>query len=251
MPHAAAALSTSLGCPQKRSRDEAILICRIAEAADRFEDMLNYVRIFTALGDGDLSINERSLVSIAFQNNMSRLRRSRRILLSIQGATPDERTKGFIAKVEAEILALGNEVLGLLEKGFLPRASNDEAKVFYIKMQADHRRYLAETFPSDASQAQLAKVSYDSAVEIASRVLLSTDPLRLGLLLNASVFQYDIMRDVRGAWTMAKDAFDEALEGLDTLSEERYREAVIVLKLLRENLQAWLPEVHALGSSED
>lgn len=223
----------------------------MAEAADRFEDMLNYVRIFTAQCDGELTINERSLVSIAFQNNMSRLRRSRRILLSLQAATPDDRSKAFIAKVETEILALGNEVLALLERDFVPRASNDEAKVFYIKMQADHRRYLAETFPSEPSHAQLAKGSYDSAVEVAARALLSTDPLRLGLLLNASVFQYDIMRDVRGAWAMAKDAFDEALEGLDTLSEDRYREAVIVLKLLRENLQAWLPEVHAVEPSED
>lgn len=44
---------------------------------------------------------------------------------------------------------------------------------------------------------------------------------------------------------LAKQAFDEAISELDTLSEESYKDSTLIMQLLRDNLTLWtsdLPE---------
>ena len=56
--------------------------------------------------------------------------------------------KWYKAKIEDELDALCEEVLGLLAKTLIPGASNKkdlvEAKVFYMKMKGDYLRYNCE-----------------------------------------------------------------------------------------------------------
>lgn len=42
--------------------------------------------------------------------------------------------RAYKKKIEAELEKYCGEVLDLLEKKLLPKASNDEARVFYMKM---------------------------------------------------------------------------------------------------------------------
>ena len=41
---------------------------------------------------------------------------------------------------------------------------------------------------------------------------------------------------------MAKSAFDDAIAELDTLSEESYKDATLIMQLLRDNLTLWTSE---------
>merc|ERR1712212_635249 len=43
-----------------------------------------------------------------------------------------------------------NDVLGLLDQFLIPKASNAESKVFYLKMKGDYFRYLAEVAIGDS-----------------------------------------------------------------------------------------------------
>lgn len=38
---------------------------------------------------------------------------------------------------------------------------------------------------------------------------------------------------------MAKQAFDDAIAELDTLSEESYKDSTLIMQLLRDNLTLW------------
>jgi 14-3-3 protein beta/theta/zeta len=38
---------------------------------------------------------------------------------------------------------------------------------------------------------------------------------------------------------IAKKAFDDAIEQLDSLSEEHYRDSTLIMQLLRDNLTLW------------
>ena len=69
--------------------------------------------------------------------------------------------------------------------------------------------------------------------------LASTNPIRLGLALNYSVFYYEILGQAERACQLAKTAFDDAIAELDTLSEDSYKDATLIMQLLRDNLTLW------------
>lgn len=76
-----------------------------------------------------------------------------------------------------------------------------------------------------SSEASLA--AYEQASSIANVELPPTHPIRLGLALNFSVFYYEIMASPDKACNLAKQAFDDAIAELDTLSEESYKDSTV------------------------
>jgi len=59
------------------------------------------------------------------------------------------------------------------------------------------------------------------------------------LALNFSVFYYEILNAPDQACHLAKQAFDDAIAELDTLSEESYKDSTLIMQLLRDNLTLW------------
>lgn len=74
---------------------------------------------------------------------------------------------------------------------------------------------------------------------MAQTELTPTHPIRLGLALNFSVFYYEILNSPDRACHLAKQAFDDAIAELDSLSEESYRDSTLIMQLLRDNLTLW------------
>lgn len=80
---------------------------------------------------------------------------------------------------------------------------------------------------------------YQNATDVAQTDLTPTHPIRLGLALNFSVFYYEILNSPDRACHLAKQAFDDAIAELDSLSEESYRDSTLIMQLLRDNLTLW------------
>jgi hypothetical protein len=78
-----------------------------------------------------------------------------------------------------------------------------------------------------AAASEAAHESYKQATEIAQTDLAPTHPIRLGLALNFSVFYYEILNSPDRACHLAKQAFDDAIAELDTLSEESYKDSTV------------------------
>ncbi len=49
--------------------------------------------------------------------------------------------------------------------------------------------------------------------------------------------------DICRACHLAKQAFDEAIAELDTLSEESYKDSTLIMQLLRDNLTLWTSDL--------
>ena len=81
--------------------------------------------------------------------------------------------------------------------------------------------------------------SQQNATDVAQTELTPTHPIRLGLALNFSVFYYEILNSPDRACHLAKQAFDDAIAELDSLSEESYRDSTLIMQLLRDNLTLW------------
>ncbi|KOS21192.1 14-3-3 protein -like protein [Escovopsis weberi] len=228
-------------------RESKTFIARLCEQAERYDEMVEYMKAVVALG-GELSIDERNLLSVAYKNVVGTRRASWRIISSIE---QKEESKGsdkhvstikeYRAKIEEELEKVCQDVLNVLIESLIPNAASGESKVFYHKMMGDYHRYLAEFASGDKrkSAATAAHEAYKSATDVAQTELTPTHPIRLGLALNFSVFYYEILNSPDRACHLAKQAFDDAIAELDSLSEESYRDSTLIMQLLRDNLTLW------------
>lgn len=111
----------------------------------------------------------------------------------------------------------------------------------HLSRKGDYHRYLAEFASGEKRKgaATAAHEAYKSATDVAQTELTPTHPIRLGLALNFSVFYYEILNSPDRACHLAKQAFDDAIAELDSLSEESYRDSTLIMQLLRDNLTLW------------
>lgn len=84
--------------------------------------------------------------------------------------------------------------------------------------------------------------AYKEADLRAKENLVSTNPIRLGLHLNMSVFYYEIMQKTSEAIALAEKAFEDAIETIDNVNEENYKDCTLIMQLLRDNLTLWQTE---------
>ena len=68
------------------------------------------------------------------------------------------------------------------------------------------------------------------------------NPIKLGLALNYSVFQYEVMKNPADAIKLGEQALTDALEKIDDVDEETFRDAKSIIELLKENLSLWKEE---------
>jgi len=228
------------------TREDSIYTARLAEQAERYDEMASAMKKVAQLNE-ELTVEERNLLSVAYKNVVGSRRASLRIISSIEQreearGKEDNLNKArlYRKKVEAELTEICNNILGVLDEHLIKKSQTDESKVFYNKMKGDYHRYLAESTSGESRQlaAEKALEAYKSASSIA-QLLAPTNPIRLGLALNFSVFYYEIMNSSENAIALAKQAFDDAIEKLEQLTDESYKDSTLIMQLLRDNITLW------------
>ncbi|EER19395.1 14-3-3 protein epsilon, putative [Perkinsus marinus ATCC 50983] len=183
--------------------------------------MVHHMALIAEMGF-ELSVEERTLFSTAFKNAVGARRQAWRALTMLEhrerGEAGRKSIKGYRAVIEEEIRILCNRILDILSKEILPHATTFESKVFFYKLQGDYRRYLTE-FEPNTQLAEDAHESYRMASDIALNDLPPTNPIRLGLALNFSVFYYEVLNSPERACLLAKAAFDDAIAAMDNLDD--------------------------------
>ena len=131
-------------------------------------------------------------------------------------------------------------------------ASTDETKAFFYKMIGDYYRYVAECAQGD--QLDTVKNGALENYQLAqntSESLNACNPIRLGLALNFSVFHYEVMKNHKAACELADTALQQALDKIDELEEDDFRDAKSIIELLKENLTLWKEEEEDGGNEID
>ncbi|KAI5069439.1 hypothetical protein GOP47_0015740 [Adiantum capillus-veneris] len=223
------------------SREENVYLAKMAEQAERYDEMVEYMEKVAKSSDTqEVSVEERNLLSVAYKNVVGARRASWRIISSIEqkeeGKGNEEHVsavRDYRAKIENELNKICEGILGLLDGHLIPSAGSE------FKAGAERR---------EASENTMA--AYKAAQEIAATELAPTHPIRLGLSLNFSVFYYEIMNSPDQACSLAKNAFDEAISELDTLGEESYKDSTLIMQLLRDNLTLWTSDMQEQGEDQ-
>ncbi|KAJ9549061.1 hypothetical protein OSB04_021604 [Centaurea solstitialis] len=263
------------------ARETHVYKAKLSEQAERYEalkpdnydtcDVAEMVESMKSVAklDVDLTVEERNLLSVGYKNVIGARRASWRIMSSIEQKEESKGNenyvnliKGYRCKVEEELAKICDDILSIIDKHLLPSSGSGEATVFYHKMKGDYFRYLAE-FKTDEDRKEAAEQSlkgyearsflftYRYSCFRSCKYRTSFDPpnpswsgsqlLNLYLVLGVS------------ACHLAKQAFDEAIAELDSLSEESYKDSTLIMQLLRDNLTLWtsdLPEEGAAGDEK-
>ncbi|URE18616.1 14-3-3-like protein [Musa troglodytarum] len=200
----------------EKVRESHVYMAKLAEQAERYEEMAESMKKVAKL-DVELTAEERNLLSVGYKNVIGARRASWRIMSSIEQKEESKGNeqnvkliKGYRQKIEEELTQMCDDILAIIDQHLIPFSGSVESK--------------------DAS-------------EKANTELPPTHPIRLGLALNFSVFYYEILNSPERACQLAKQAFDEAIAELDTLSEESYKDSTLIMQLLRDNLTLWTSEL--------
>ena len=115
-------------------------LARLCEQAERYDEMVTYMKEVAQLG-GELSVDERNLLSVAYKNVVGTRRASWRIISSIEQKEESKGSdkhvgtiKDYRNKIEAELEGVCKDVLEVLDKHLIANAATGESKVFYHKM---------------------------------------------------------------------------------------------------------------------
>lgn len=228
---------------------------RLAEEAGRWDDMVDFMNSLVKEGR-DLSVEERNLLANAYKNHVGAKRAAWRILMGIEQGLEGinrkrELSKEYRIKIEDELKLSCNELLGLIDKHLI-NTIDMENEIFYLKMKGDYYRYLAEFCRDNTTDYVFdsAKIAYAQALELSRENLSAAHPLRLGLILNFSVFYYEILETHEVACEMVKDSVSAGENDLHNQTESARNDSVMILKLLKDNLKIWSAEIDSQAVSK-
>ena len=198
-------------------------------------------------GDQDFTIDERNLLSVGFKNLIGSQRGAIRTIGAIE-QNPKYSKFGealgvYKKKIEKELYEQCIRIVKIVKDQCLALASQEESKAFFYKMMGDYYRYVAES--AHESILQEVKNGAIEGYEQADKYckgLSACNPIRLGLALNFSVFHYEVLNDHKKACELGENALQVALDQIDDVDEETFRDAKSIIELLKENLSLWKEE---------
>jgi 14-3-3 protein epsilon len=222
-------------------------MARVAEQAERFDDMVGFLNAVVKAKNEDFSTEERNLLSVGFKNQIGSKRTAIRTIAAIEQnpkySQYSNALQSYKKKIEKELFDQCIQIVNNVKNSCMGVASTDESKAFFQKMMGDYYRYVAEVAAGEQLETvkKGALENYEAA-QTTCASLNACNPIRLGLALNLSVFFYEVMNNHKKACELGEQALTEALEKIDDVDEETFRDAKSIIELLKENLSLWKEE---------
>ena len=191
------------------SAEENIFLARVAEQAERFEDMVDFLSKVLDTKGAEVSSDERNLLSVAFKNLISSKRAACRTIAAIEQNPKYSKyaaaLSGYKQNIEDKLTADCKSIIALINNKVLSKSCEGEAKAFFVKMVGDYYRYIAENAKGALMEEvkQSALKAYSEANQIS---LPPCNPIKLGLALNFSVFHYEVLKNHKAACELADQA---------------------------------------------
>ena len=237
---------------KKYGLDDYVFLMKMFQRTERYPEMVKAINKYVEQNPV-LNEEERKLLCDGYKNIISDKRNGLRLLSNLSKKEEEEgkqinhkkQINIIREKIESELLSIFEEVHSILDKYLIPNAQNTETKVFYMKIKADYYRYHCEFAENDAFEEAKdnAERIYKEAYDLALKDISIYNSIRLGLALNYSVFEYEIMDNKNDAYNIAQKAYDEVMKVVDDLEKDRTSENLLLIQLLKENLNLWNNEM--------
>ena len=144
-------------------KEGLVLAARLAAEAGRFEDMAAAARAAVEAG-GEVSQEEGQLLGAAYRSVAGSRRREWRVVSGI--IDKDDGHSGvklqianrYREEIGKELCDICDEVLSIVDNFILQKVSDEDQKIFFLKMRADFHRYKSEVERSGGVRVHEADV---------------------------------------------------------------------------------------------
>ena len=233
------------------TREEYIYLSKLYEKAQRYEDMTSSIIKFIELNP-KLSKEERNILSAGYKDILLDKRENWRFLNLMERKELKKKSKQatYIKEIknhiEKEIKKIVEEIHNLIDKYLIINCEDKESKIFYLRLKADHYRYLCEISNEKELENNLnnAEKYYKEAYELANKDLPLINNERIGLNLNFALFYYEIKGNKKEGYNIAKNCFEETMKYFNDFEKFKAKDALILIQLLKENLIFWSSEMN-------
>jgi 14-3-3 protein epsilon len=186
-------------------------MARVAEQAERFDDMVDFLKPILKNKGGDFSVEERNLLSVGFKNLIGGKRTAIRTITAIEQNSKYQKfstsLQQYKKKIEGELQKDCQNIINMIKNDAMKALADPEGKTFFLKMVGDYYRYMAESAQADLlAQARDGALEHYKQADTAGKDLPACNPIKLGLALNFSVFYYEVMQDNKQACSLAETA---------------------------------------------
>ena len=116
-------------------------MARVAEQAERFDDMVDFLKPIVKEKGGDFSVEERNLLSVGFKNLIGGKRTAIRTISAIEQNPKYSKYADSLAaykkKIEEELFKDCEDIISLIKNDAMKSLSDAEGKAFFQKMIGD------------------------------------------------------------------------------------------------------------------
>lgn len=133
--------------------EEKIFMARVAEQAERFEDMVDFLRPILKDKGGDFTVEERNLLSVGFKNLIGGKRTAIRTISAIEQNPKYSKFATALAdykkRIEEELYKDCQNIINMIKNDAMKTQTDPESRSFFLKMVGDYYRYMAESAQGD------------------------------------------------------------------------------------------------------
>ena len=226
-----------------------LFLTKLFNCSENYPDMVKAINKYIELNP-KLSKEENKLLCNAYKNVVSDKRNSLQILLNYakkEESKPVNKLHEISIikeKIISELKEIFKEIHSMLDRYLIPNAQDNESKILYMKLKADYYRYHCEFAEGEEFEeiSNNARKMYKEAFDLAEKELPLYNEVRLGLVLNYSVFEYDIMDNKNEGLEMASKIYNDTMKILDDVEKKRSSDNLLLIQIIKENINIWSNE---------
>jgi 14-3-3 protein epsilon len=119
----------SLVVKMPSSAHDNVYMAKLAEQAERYDEMVKYMMEVAKSSEEELTVEERNLLSVAYKNVIGSRRASWRVVSSIEMKDKSEYIIEYKRKIERELTEICNEILAIIDDYLIPKNPKTEGTV--------------------------------------------------------------------------------------------------------------------------
>ena len=235
---------------KKYNQSDYLFLTKLFQVSENYNDMIKAINKYIELNP-KLTKEEKKLFCIGYKNNISNKRNSFQILSNLLSKEdPKQANKvNEISKIKEKVLSelkpILQEGLSILDGYLIPNAEDNESKILYMKLKADFYRYRCEFSEGEEFEeaANNSRKLYKEAFDLAEKELPLCNEIRLGLVLNYTVFEFDIMENKKEAYDIALKYYNNSLKILDDDENIIEYENLLLIHEIKDNTDNWISEI--------